>query len=336
MFGGNFAPVGWALCDGSLMAIDQNAALFQLIGTTYGGDGVSTFALPNLQGRVPIHQGGSSIIGLLAGSETITLVAAQVPGHVHTAFGTSAGASTGGPAGALYAVTDSAHQLYAPAAAGAPAVMAPQTLSPGGGTRVAQQLDAVHCHHLHHLVERDLSFPKLGATVADQFLGEIRIFGGNFAPSGWATCDGQLLAISQNTALFSILGTMYGGNGTTNFALPNLQGSVPMDQGNGIGLTPRVVGEVGGVPTVTLLSNELPGHVHSFKGVNALGELSTPGGNLLAEQRTLVPYATPAAGQAMASQAIGLAGGNGPHNNLQPYLVMTFIIALQGVYPTRG
>jgi microcystin-dependent protein len=172
--------------------------------------------------------------------------------------------------------------------------------------------------------------------VADQFLGEIRIFGGNFAPVQWALCDGQLLPISQNTALFSLLGTYYGGNGTSNFALPNLQSAVPMDQGDGIGLSPRTIGETGGEPNVTLLSNELPGHVHRFQGVNALGELSTPAGNLIAEQRTLVPYATPAAGVAMAPQAIGPAGGSAPHNNLQPYLVLTFIIALQGIYPNRG
>jgi microcystin-dependent protein len=172
--------------------------------------------------------------------------------------------------------------------------------------------------------------------VADQFLGEIRIFGGNFAPQQWALCDGQLLAIGQNAALFSLLGTAYGGNGTSNFALPNLQGQVPMDQGNGIGLTPRIIGETGGEPSVTLMSNQLPPHQHLFQGVNALGTLSTPAGNLLAEQRTLVPYATPAAGVGMAPQALGPAGGSSAHNNVQPYLVLTFIIALQGIFPSRG
>jgi microcystin-dependent protein len=131
MFGGTFAPVGWALCNGQLMAISQNEALFSLIGTTYGGDGVNTFALPNLQGRVPIHQGTAFVLGQQAGSETITLIAAQVPVHKHTAFGTTNGASTGAPAGALYAATDSAHLLYGAATAGTPAAMAPQTLKPG-------------------------------------------------------------------------------------------------------------------------------------------------------------------------------------------------------------
>jgi microcystin-dependent protein len=172
--------------------------------------------------------------------------------------------------------------------------------------------------------------------VADQFIGEIRIFGGNFAPVQWALCDGQLMAISQNAALFSILGTNFGGDGKSTFGLPNLRGAVPMDQGDGIGLTPRVVGETGGSTTVTLLQTELPAHTHLFQGVNALGELTTPAGNLIAEQRTLEPYATPAAGVAMGPQAIGPMGGNGPHNNMQPYLVLTFIVALQGIFPPRG
>ena len=132
MFGGNFAPQGWALCNGQLMAISQNEALFSLIGTTYGGDGQQTFALPDLQGRLPVHQGGGSILGQKAGSESITLIAAQVPAHNHAAFGTTASANTGAPAGALYAATDTAHQLYALATAGTSAAMAAQTLNPGG------------------------------------------------------------------------------------------------------------------------------------------------------------------------------------------------------------
>ncbi|HEX4607326.1 MAG TPA: tail fiber protein [Urbifossiella sp.] len=172
--------------------------------------------------------------------------------------------------------------------------------------------------------------------MADPYLAEIRMFAGNFAPFGWATCDGQIMAISQNTALFSLLGTQFGGNGTSNFGLPNLQGSAPMGQGNGIGLTPRVVGETGGVPNVTLLSNEMAAHTHLFQGIGVVGNQTTPAGNLLAQQRTLNPYATPAAGQAMSSNAIGPAGGNLPHNNMQPYLAVTFIIALQGIFPARG
>ncbi len=172
--------------------------------------------------------------------------------------------------------------------------------------------------------------------MADPYVAEIRMFGGNFAPFQWATCDGQILAISQNTALFSLLGTNYGGNGTSTFALPNFQGSAPMDQGDGIGLTPRTVGEIGGTPNVTLISNELAAHTHTFNGVNAIGTVSTPVGNVLAEQQTLRPYATPAASQAMSPNAIGPAGGNLPHNNMQPYLAVTFIISLFGVYPPRG
>ena len=173
--------------------------------------------------------------------------------------------------------------------------------------------------------------------MANPFLGEIRIFAGNFAPIGWAACQGQILQISQNAALFSILGTNFGGNGTSTFGLPNFQAATPMDAGQGAGLTPRVVGEVGGSPTVTLLANQIPVHSHTISGVTAPSASSnSPGGNFLGDGRTLAPYAPAATGTPMAATAIGPAGGNVPHNNLQPYLTLFFIIALQGVYPTRG
>jgi len=169
--------------------------------------------------------------------------------------------------------------------------------------------------------------------MADAFLGEIRIFAGNFAPYGWATCQGQLLPISQNAALFSILGTYFGGNGTSTFALPNLQAAAPMGSGQGAGLSPRPIGEVGGSPTVTLLANQIPSHTHTLGAVNTRGGTTTPNGNFLADGP---PYAPAGAGTAMAPTAIGLSGGSLPHNNLQPFLAMYFIIALQGVYPTRS
>jgi microcystin-dependent protein len=136
MFGGNFAPVGWAFCNGQLMSISQNETLYALLGTIYGGDGVNTFALPDLQGRVPIHQGtdqqgNAYVIGQRAGSETVTLLGTQIPAHVHAAFGTGTAAGVPSPAGGLYAATDSSHQLYAPASAGAPVQMAAQTINPG-------------------------------------------------------------------------------------------------------------------------------------------------------------------------------------------------------------
>jgi microcystin-dependent protein len=176
--------------------------------------------------------------------------------------------------------------------------------------------------------------------MADPFVAEIRIFAGNFPPNGWALCNGQIMSISQNTALFSLLGTTYGGNGTSTFALPNLQGQTPLQQGQGPGLTPRNLGEVSGEPTVTLLSNEIPAHNHFFEAGSGgkSGDVKTPTGNALSSgPQTDITYSIVATPNIqMSPLALTPAGGNLPHNNLMPYLTLNFIIALQGVFPPRS
>jgi microcystin-dependent protein len=176
--------------------------------------------------------------------------------------------------------------------------------------------------------------------MANPFVAEIRIFAGNFAPTGWALCNGQLMPISQNTALFSLLGTTYGGDGKSNFALPNMQGSAPMQAGQGAGLSLRDLGETGGEPTVTLLQTEMPAHSHGVQAA-ASGGLPSPAANAWASglKGHGGSYAvTPPAGSAVQMNPLGtsVTGGNLPHNNLPPYLGLTFIIALQGVFPARG
>ena len=172
--------------------------------------------------------------------------------------------------------------------------------------------------------------------MADPFVAEIRIFPFNFAPRGWAWCDGQLLPLSQNTALFSLLGTTYGGNGKSNFALPDLQGSAPMHPGQGPGLSLHDLGETGGSETVTLLESEIPSHSHAYRANNTLAEAATPAGNSIA-RLTFNGYQTNTSANlvAMSPSALAPAGGDQPHNNLQPYLTFYFNIALQGVFPPR-
>ena len=169
--------------------------------------------------------------------------------------------------------------------------------------------------------------------MADPFVAEIRIFPFNFAPKGWAWCDGQLMPLSQNTALFSLLGTTYGGNGKSNFALPDLQGRAPMHPGQGPGLSLYDLGQTGGSETVTLLESEIPAHSHTLRAsledgnsVNAGLKYVGLGNNMFAPAQNL---------QSMAPEALPPAGGDQPHNNLMPYLTFYFCIALQGVFPPR-
>lgn len=177
--------------------------------------------------------------------------------------------------------------------------------------------------------------------MADPFLAEIRIFAGNFAPTGWALCNGQLMAISQNTALFSLLGTTYGGDGKSTFALPNLQGSAPMQQGQGPGLSLRDLGETGGEPTVTLLQTEMPAHSHGWQ-TSAGGRFGgdsnapSPSTSLTVGGANDSIYASGNPSGQMSPQSLSIAGGGQPHNNLMPYLGLTFIIALQGIFPPRS
>lgn len=180
------------------------------------------------------------------------------------------------------------------------------------------------------------------------YLGQITMFAGNFAISGWAFCNGQTMPISQYTALYSLLGTTYGGDGIQTFNLPNLQSRLPVSQGQGIGLSPYVLGQAAGTPDVTITTQTMPAHGHSLNATQALGTTVTIAANLLPAQATGSGVANPelyaaqGSGQppltpvAMAAGACGLAGGNVPHTNMMPSLCITFIIALTGAYPSRS
>jgi microcystin-dependent protein len=174
--------------------------------------------------------------------------------------------------------------------------------------------------------------------MSDPFVAEIRIFAGNFAPKGWAFCNGQLLPISQNTALFSLLGTFYGGDGKSTFALPDLQDNVAVGQGQSTTGTQYFIGEQSGTSTVTLLQSEIPAHQHGLQAIGLAANRTTPVANSIARVVGATPYLPPAGAALvqMAPQALAVTGASFPHNNMMPFLTLTYIIALQGVFPPRG
>ena len=166
--------------------------------------------------------------------------------------------------------------------------------------------------------------------MAQPYVGEIRMFGGNFAPAGWMFCEGQLLPISEYETLFNLIGTTYGGDGQSTFALPDLRGRLPMHFGNGFTLA-----ETGGVETVTLTVSQIPAHTHAFLATSSFGTQSSPGGNVLAQTQAIKLYDSTAPTTAMASGAVSSTGGSQPHDNFQPYLCVDFIISLFGIFPSQ-
>jgi microcystin-dependent protein len=177
--------------------------------------------------------------------------------------------------------------------------------------------------------------------MAEPYVAEIKMFAGNFAPKSYAMCNGQLMSIAQNTALFSLLGTTYGGNGQTTFQLPDLRGRAALHQGNGAGIDPVVLGEMAGETAVTLTSGELPQHTHPLSGaiIASSNPGETPATNTLftnSAPNQLYATAPGTGGLFLAPQTVTFQGGSQPHNNSQPYLAVTFIIALQGVFPARN
>lgn len=169
--------------------------------------------------------------------------------------------------------------------------------------------------------------------MGQPFIGEIRMFAGNFNPNGWAFCDGQLMPISENDALFTLIGTTYGGDGQETFALPNLQSRIPIHQGTGPGLTNRVLGEAAGVEQVTLTTQQIPAHNHAFLASTAPGTQNAPAGEVLASGSNVLIYKPATPTQPMAAQSVTPVGGSQPHDNMHPFLCINYIISLFGIFP---
>lgn len=172
--------------------------------------------------------------------------------------------------------------------------------------------------------------------MAQPFIGEVKMFGGNFAILGYAFCNGQLMSIAQNDALFALIGTTYGGDGQTTFGLPDLRGRIPLHQGQGPGLTNRIIGESSGTETVTITTQQMAGHNHTVIANSNGGSSPNPQNNIVAGATQGNPYNQTAVDSQMGNQGIGPTGGSQPHDNMQPYLCISFIIALEGIFPPRN
>ncbi|MEZ4734657.1 MAG: tail fiber protein [Caldilineaceae bacterium] len=322
MFGGDFAPAGWAFCDGSLLSISANSGLFQLIGTTYGGDGQTNFALPDLRGRAPMHMGqGNGLsprtLGERGGTEAVALQVDHLPAHGHTALACSQGGVQANPYQGTWAQSTllqfSSNPANVPMNAGA--------IAPTGDGFAHPNMPPFQV--ISFIIALEGIYPGSRDDL-EVYLGEIHPFSFGVVPGGWAQCNGQVLPIASNEQLFGVLGATYGGDGVTTFALPDLRGRMPMHVGSGFTL-----GAGGGEETHTLTVPELPNHGHTPQGSMNLAESGNPGDGVWATIG-YDPFSNLPPNVAMHTSAIGMTGGNQPHQNMSPYQVVNFCIALQG------
>jgi len=342
VFGFNFPPVDWAFCNGQLLPISDNAALFSLIGTTYGGDGQTTFALPNLQAKVAVGAGqgpglSNYVMGQTGGSNTITYGVNNLPAHSHT-FAPQSSRDVGNadnPSGNVPTTTSgNTYSTTTNATMGANS-MSVNISNTGAGqpqNNIQPYLGINYCIALYGIYQ--------GAD--SPYLGEIRMTAVTQIPTGWLPCDGRTLPITQNAALFSLLGTTYGGNGVSTFALPDLRGRVPICEGQAQGGSTYVIGEQGGVETETINIAMMAAHSHTSTATmlvfSGIGDSDTPVNNYVAinPQRGFEFSSTNNTPGPVGTFTTSSTGAGVPVSNLQPYVTVQYIICTAGIFPSRN
>jgi microcystin-dependent protein len=354
IFAFSFAPRDWAFCQGQLMAISQHSTLFSILGTTYGGNGVSTFALPQLQG-IPVGAGQAPLgsdysLGDSGGEAAVALTPQQLPAHGHAFNAVLDKATSATPAGnqpawswAAQAQNDTALDFYSEPPDPTTA-LASNAIGTSGSGRPHNNLQPYLTLNFSIALQGVRPQPDGPPPPArTPFAGEISICAFGNPPAGWALCEGQLLQIARNQMLFSLLGTTYGGDGRTTFALPDLRGRVPLNLGENF-----TIGQRGGEEAHRLSEAEMPAHSHALMA-NAtsqhLGPQPAPVTVLGMSLGKSLPFNTPfsanlystaAANAQLAGASLGGAGGGEPHPNMMPSLALSFCISLTGEYPSRG
>jgi microcystin-dependent protein len=355
IFGFNFAPQGFAFCHGQPLAISQNVPLFQVIGSTYGGNNATFFMLPNLEG-IPVGAGqgpGRSAyqLGSSGGTATVTLTESQMPSHGHSFNAVSDQAISAGPAGGqlarawvAQAKTDNVANFYSANPGNAETALAPNAVLPNGAGRPHNNLQPFLT--LNFCIATQGVMPSSGAAPGAPLLGEIAICAFGSPPPGWALCDGQLLQIAENQALFSLLGLNYGGDGMRAFGLPDLRGRVPSGFGGS-----DSIGEFGGQEAHALTDTEMPSHDHALMAdaISTTGIGNTPSAEAVLGRSSgvVVPpntpftaelYSTGAANAVLGAASIGNSGGSQAHENRMPSLAVSFCINidLNAPFPVRG
>jgi microcystin-dependent protein len=323
-------PPGWLPCDGQVLTRTQYPNLFTVLGTLYGGDGHETFCLPDLQGRVALHSGGGVALGDAGGEETHELTVAEMPNHTHL-LSANLSATTGTATNHFWS---SAAGAYSTLTKEPDATLAPHALAAAGDGQPHPNLQPYLTLNQCIAVRGVLPSSVSGGSSSG-LIGEIRLFAGTVAPSGWAPCDGQLLSIQEHTHLFAIFGTTFGGDGQTWFALPDLRGRVPLGKGQGAGLTARTLGESGGDASVMLTQSELPMHSHAARCAVGAAKHGPDGATWSGTGRWENAYAPSTDSTLMSPRSVEFVGGNAAHDNMQPYLGLSYIIALEGTFPAR-
>jgi microcystin-dependent protein len=321
-------PEGWLRCDGQILTRSQHPQLFGVLGTLFGGDGHDTFALPDLRGRVAVHLGNGLALGEAGGEETHELTLAEMPNHNHL-FSASQNATSGAAANHFWSTAPGA---YSTSKSEPDATLDPHALAPVGDgqphTNLQPYLTLMAC-----IAADGLARNGSGSVASPPFIGEVRLFAGSTAPDGWAPCEGQLLSTRDHTRLFAILGTTFGGDGQETFAVPDLRGRVPLGSGQGAGLSARTLGESGGDRDVMLTQSEMPMHSHAARCAVGAGKTSPDGAIWSGSGRWTNSYAPSTDNTLMSPRCVEFVGGNAPHNNMQPYLGLSYIIALEGSFP---